>query len=105
MVDTQIPADQLPGYAFVQHVLTMLVEDKNELVIDARVDDLGVLITVRVSARDMGKLIGKNGQTIKSIRTLLRVIGGIVHQRVNLKVLDPEDAPDSPLPLPPPPPL
>ncbi len=78
------------GLPFVTLVLEMLVEDKDQLVIDGSIDDLGVLITVRVSDRDMGKLIGKNGQTIKSIRTLLRVIGGMSNQRVNLKVLEPQ---------------
>lgn len=82
----------LPGHEFIQTVLSMLVEDKDELFIDATLDDLGVLITVKVSERDMGKLIGKSGQTIKSIRTLLRVIGGASNQRVNLKVLEPETA-------------
>lgn len=82
--------EALPGYEFVKAVLSMLVEDKDELQIESKVDDLGVLITVQVSERDMGKLIGKSGQTIKSIRTLLRVIGGLKNQRVNLKVLEPK---------------
>ncbi len=80
----------LPGYAFVQMVLSMLVEDKDQLIVEEKLDELGVLITVKVSDRDMGKLIGKSGQTIKSIRTLLRVIGGTANQRVNLKVLEPQ---------------
>jgi len=50
---------------------------------------LGVLLTVSVSERDMGKLIGKNGQTVKALRTLLRIIGGASNQRVNLKILEP----------------
>ena len=82
----------LPGYEFIKLVLEMLVEDKDQLVVESKVDELGVLITVRVSDRDMGKLIGKSGQTIKSIRTLLRVIGGISNQRINLKVLEPSAA-------------
>ncbi len=79
-----------PGYDFVTLVLGMLLEDKDQMVIESSTDDLGILITIRVSDRDMGKLIGKNGQTIKSIRTLLRVIGGMANQRVNLKVLEPQ---------------
>ncbi|MEQ1849119.1 MAG: KH domain-containing protein [Candidatus Peribacteraceae bacterium] len=79
----------LPGYAFVRSVLEMLVEDKDQLDVQSKVDELGILITVKVSANDMGKLIGKGGQTIKSLRTLLRVIGGQSNQRVNLKVLEP----------------
>ncbi len=91
MTDTPAVAPKdLPGYEFISTVLNMLVEDKDQLVVDGRLDDLGVLITVKVSDRDMGKLIGKNGQTIKSIRTLLRSIGGMSNQRVNLKVLEPK---------------
>jgi len=90
MIDAPITPSSLPGYEFIQSVLQMLVEDKDELVVDARVDELGVLITVKVSDKDMGKLIGKNGQTIKSIRTLLRSIGGMSNQRVNLKVVEPQ---------------
>lgn len=79
-----------PGRAFLQYVLGAIVEDHDVLRVEASTDDLGVLLTVRVSARDMGKLIGKGGQTVRALRTLIRVIGGNAHQRVNMKVLEPE---------------
>lgn len=82
----------VPGFDFIKAVLLMLVEEKDQLVIECKTDELGILITVQVSERDMGKLIGKNGQTIKSIRTLLRSIGGSNNKRVNLKVLEPPQA-------------
>ncbi len=82
----------VPGYAFLLYVLESLVEDKDELKIDPSIDQLGVLLTVSVSERDMGKLIGKSGQTVKALRTLLRVIGGNASQRVNLKILEPQKA-------------
>lgn len=85
--------NEIPGFEFIKTVLSMLVEDSDQLLVESKTDDLGILITVRVSEQDMGKLIGKNGQTIKAIRTLLRVIGGSANQRVNLKVLEPEKAP------------
>ena len=80
------------GYAFLRAVLEMLVEDHDQLQIEQTVDELGTLLTVRVSERDMGKLIGKSGQTVKALRTLLRVIGGNIAQRVNLKILEPLQA-------------
>lgn len=86
---TDTTPSSFPGYDFIKYVLELLVEDKDQLTITPTLDDLGVLLTVKVSDRDMGKLIGKSGQTIKSIRTLLRVIGGMSNQRVNLKVLEP----------------
>jgi predicted RNA-binding protein YlqC (UPF0109 family) len=85
-----IPATtEYPGLDFLRYVLESIVEDKAELSIVSTVDDLGVLHTVKVSDRDMGKLIGKGGQTVKALRTLLRLIGGISKQRVNLKILEP----------------
>lgn len=79
-----------PGRAFLQYVLEAIVEDHDVLSVEVSTDDLGVLLTVRVSARDMGKLIGKGGQTVRALRTLIRVIGGNAHKRVNLKILEPE---------------
>jgi hypothetical protein len=79
----------MPGLAFLRYVLESIVEDPQELVIEHSVDQLGILLTVRVSERDMGKLIGKGGQTVKALRTLLRQIGGTNAQRINLKVLEP----------------
>lgn len=79
----------LPGQEFLRIVLEALVEDPGQLVIDAREDELGILLTVSVSERDMGKLIGKGGQTVKALRTLLRIIGGNAQKRINLKILEP----------------
>lgn len=88
MTGTDTESD-MPGLDFLTYVLQNIVEDKDELVIDSRIDELGVLLTVSVSERDMGKIIGKSGQTIKAIRTLLRIIGGNESQRINLKILEP----------------
>jgi hypothetical protein len=80
---------EIPGQLFLQYVLETIVDDKDQLKIEGRIDDLGVLLTVQVSERDMGKLIGKSGQTVKALRTLLRLIGGNLSQRINLKVIEP----------------
>lgn len=81
-------AEQI-GKEFMTYVLESLVEDKDELNIEAQTDDLGVLITVKVSEKDMGKVIGKSGQTIQALRTLLRILGGNASERMNLKILEP----------------
>lgn len=81
----------VPGFEFLHYVLASIVEDGDQLKVEGRIDELGVLLTVRVSDRDMGKLIGKGGQTVKALRTLLRLLGGSVHQRINLKVLEPDE--------------
>ena len=85
----------IPGLEFLQFVLQALVEDHDELHVEGRTDDLGILLTVQVSERDMGKLIGKGGQTVKALRTLIRVIGGNSSQRINIKILEPPNSPHS----------
>lgn len=87
-----VPPSDTPGLSFLRSVLEALIEDHDQLVIEPSVDQLGILLTVQVSERDMGKLIGKSGQTVKALRTLLRVIGGNVSQRINLKILEPQKA-------------
>ncbi len=88
MTDSTTPTD-VPGLAFLRYVLESIIEDKNDLIIESKLDELGILLTVQVSDRDMGKLIGKGGQTVKALRTLLRILGGNMEQRINLKILEP----------------
>ena len=74
---------------FVRYILEQLCEHKDQINVEANRDDLGILVTVTVADEDMGKLIGKQGQTISSLRTLVRIIGARDSERVNLKVLEP----------------
>ncbi|MCK5017156.1 MAG: KH domain-containing protein [Candidatus Peribacteraceae bacterium] len=89
MTDSAANNTELPGLSFLRFTLENIVEDKDQLVIESKEDDLGVLHIVSVGENDMGKLIGKAGQTIKALRTLLRVIGSTSAKRINLKVLEP----------------
>ncbi len=89
-MDSTTP-ETLPGEAFLRYVLDSIVDDPDALVITSKIDELGVLLTVQVSDRDMGKLIGKGGQTVKALRTLLRLLGSSGSQRINLKILEPTD--------------
>lgn len=84
--------ETLPGEAFLRYVLESIVDDKDSLIITSKIDELGILLTVQVSDNDMGKLIGKGGQTVKALRTLLRLLGSAGSQRINLKILEPPDA-------------
>lgn len=74
---------------FLEYVLKNLLDEPQKLVLTRKVDDLGVLLEVQVSPVDMGKLIGKEGQTAKALRVLLRLIGAKKNERINLKILEP----------------
>ena len=76
--------------AFLEYIVKALVDNPNDVKIDRTVDEMGVLITMTVNGADMGKIIGRQGNTAKAIRTLLRVIGIKNNARVNLKINEPE---------------
>jgi predicted RNA-binding protein YlqC (UPF0109 family) len=78
---------------FVEYVVKQIVDNPDQVVVERSVDEMGVLITLRVAKEDMGKVIGKSGQTAKSIRILLRVIGSKNNARVNLKIVEPDGTP------------
>jgi len=67
-----------------------LVDHPEDVKINRTVDEMGVLLTLDVNAEDMGKIIGRSGNTAKAIRTLLRVVGMKNDARVNLKINEPE---------------
>lgn len=75
---------------FVEYVVKTLVDNPSVVKTERVVDEMGVLITLKVDPKDLGQVIGRNGQTAKSIRTLLRVVGAKHQARVNLKIYEPE---------------
>jgi len=75
---------------FVETVVKAIVDNPNDVKTNRTVDEMGVLIELTVNPEDMGKIIGKEGRTAKSIRTLLRVLGAKNNARVNLKIVEPE---------------
>jgi len=75
---------------FVETVVKAIVDHPEDVKTKRSVDEMGVLIELSVHAEDMGKIIGKEGRTAKSIRTLLRVLGAKNNARVNLKIIEPE---------------
>lgn len=77
---------------FLDIVVKSLVENPNDVKIVRTVDEMGVLLTLQVNPGDMGKIIGRAGNTAKAIRTLLRVVGMKNNARVNLKINEPEGA-------------
>ena len=75
---------------FLDFLIKALVDVPDAVKTDRKVDEMGVLLTLKVDPADMGKIIGRNGQTAKAIRTLLRVVGIKNNARVNLKIEEPE---------------
>jgi predicted RNA-binding protein YlqC (UPF0109 family) len=74
---------------FLDYVIKALVDNPDQVKTTRTVDEMGVLLTLEVGAADMGKIIGRQGNTAKAVRTLLRVVGMKNNSRVNLKINEP----------------
>ena len=74
---------------FLEFVIKGLVDHPDEVKVNRSVDEMGVLLTLDLHPEDMGKVIGRAGNTAKAIRTLLRVVGMKHNARVNLKINEP----------------
>jgi uncharacterized protein len=83
-------AEKATDQEFVEFVVKQIVNNPNDVKVDRKIDEMGVLITLDVHPEDMGMIIGREGATAKALRTLLRVIGAKNNARVNLKINEPE---------------
>ena len=75
---------------FLEYIVKALVDHPEDVKVSRGVDEMGVLLTLKVHPEDMGQIIGREGSTARSIRSLVRIVGLKNHARVNLKIEEPE---------------
>ena len=75
---------------FLEFVVKTLVDHPDDVTVNREVDEMGVLLSLKVHPEDMGQIIGRSGSTARAIRSLIRIIGLKNHARVNLKIEEPE---------------
>lgn len=75
---------------FLEFLVKSIVNNPNDVVVDRKVDEMGVLLTLKVNPQDMGQIVGRKGATAQAIRSLLRIVGVKNNARVNLKIEEPE---------------
>ena len=83
-------AEKHSDQEFLEHLIKSIVDHPDDVEIDRKVDEMGVLLSLKVHKDDMAQVIGRQGQTAKSIRSLLRIVGIKNNARVNHKIIEPE---------------
>ncbi len=73
---------------FIEYIVKSLVSNPDDVVVERRIDEKGVLLELTVNAEDLGRVIGKRGITAQSLRTLLRALGTKNDARYNLKIVN-----------------
>lgn len=77
---------------FLEFLVKSIVDHPEDVKVERKVDEMGVLLLLKVNSQDMGQIIGRDGNTAKAIRALLRIVGIKNNARVNLKIEEPEGA-------------
>lgn len=83
-------ADKYQDQEFLDQIIKALVSHPEDVKISRNVDEMGVLLSLKLHAEDMGQVIGRQGSTARAIRSLLRIVGLRNNARVNLKIEEPE---------------
>lgn len=76
--------------AFLEFLVKSIVDNPDDVNVERKIDEMGVLLTLKVNKADMGQVVGRQGATAKAMRSLLKIVGMKNNARVNLKILEPE---------------
>jgi len=74
---------------FLEFLVKSIVDHPEDVKVDRKVDEMGVLLTLKVNPLDMGQIVGKKGSTAQAIRSLLRIVASKQRPR-HLKIIEPE---------------
>ncbi len=74
--------------ALVEQIAKALVDEPGQVSVQAVDSDQATVLELRVAPNDLGKVIGKQGRTARSIRTLLGAAGMKLHRRFTLEIVE-----------------
>lgn len=74
----------------LEKIVQMLIGEDEKLKIEEKVDERGVLLTIDVDKQNRGKIIGRGGDMIGSIRYIVKAVGYNENSQVNIKIREDE---------------
>ena len=72
----------------VREIAQCVVDDSASVIVDATPDGDGTLLRLRVAPGEVGKVIGKQGRTARSLRTILSAAGMKLKHRFSLDIIE-----------------
>ena len=74
----------------LEFIVKSIASNPDAVKVERKVDEMGVLLSLKVDPNDMAQIIGRQGSMAKALRTILKVAGAKNKARVNLKIEEPE---------------
>ena len=72
----------------VEQIAKALVDEPEQVSVQVVEGDQVTVLELRVGPNDLGKVIGKQGRTARSLRTILGAAGMKLHKRFTLEILE-----------------
>lgn len=72
---------------FIEYLVKNIVNDPTKVDVQMKEGERGTLFEIRVAPEDIGKVVGKGGRVIRSLRTLAISIGVRIGIKVQLEVM------------------
>lgn len=72
----------------LESIILNIVDNKEAVSINEKVDEKQVIYEVKVAESDMGRVIGKQGRVAKAIRTLIRSLGAKEKKKITIEFVD-----------------
>jgi len=77
----------------LQEIITALVDEKNKVEITEESTEIGTTYFIKVGETDIGRIIGKSGKTISSLRTIFKAAGLKQKKNIRLEIVDDGERP------------
>ncbi len=74
--------------ALIEHMAKSLVDKPDEVTVETTEEAGGAAFKLRVAAGDLGRVIGKQGRTARSLRTILTAAGTKAKKRYSLDIVE-----------------
>ena len=87
MSDTEKPATG-DMRALMQEIARALVDSPDQVDVQVEEGDQGAVLELRVAPEDMGRVIGKQGRTARSMRAILNAAGMKLQKRFALEIVE-----------------
>jgi predicted RNA-binding protein YlqC (UPF0109 family) len=72
---------------FIAYLIKNLVDEPNAVEVQIIDGEQGTMVEVRVSPEDIAKIVGRQGRTIKALRTIAMTVGARFGRRVRLELI------------------
>ena len=72
----------------IEQFVKSLCDDKDSVKVSAQAGDRMVNVTVTANKDDIGKIIGRKGRTISSLRRMMQSVAAVHNRRIGISVLD-----------------